>query len=119
MPTDLADSTSGGTLIFPGDAVGIEFKLRETAVYDAEEVRAELGNEETPQFGLWLPVETPGDGEGWLNSPGELREELIDAEAAPGETYRVTRMEKNGTEETSAYEVNLEKVTAGDQSRLG
>mgnify|MGYP006928068156 CR=1 FL=1 len=40
MPTDLSEAQTGGVdLLFADDLQGTVFELRETAVYDAEEVR--------------------------------------------------------------------------------
>lgn len=110
MPTNLDEASTGGSeLVFASDLQGTVFKLAEAAVYDADEVRDELGDEDTPAFGRWLPVEV-SDGEAWLNAVGELVEELQDAEAESGDGFQVTRCQKSGSEETDPYEVNLEET---------
>lgn len=117
MPTNLADAKTGGSdLIFASDAEGTEFRLTEPAVYEAEEVRDEIGDDETPAFGRWIPIETP-DGDGWLNAVGELVEELQTFDAEEGDLFEVSRCEKSGGGETDPYEVNLVEVEP-DQSRL-
>lgn len=120
MPTDLDEATTGGaSLIFPDDAEGVRFRLNEAAVYDADEVRDELGagDDGTPAFGRWLSVEIE-DEDCWLNAPGEVIEELQRIEAEPGEVLEVSRLEKSGNGETDPFEANISRKADADQTRL-
>lgn len=117
MPESLEEAQTGGlNLLFPDELSSIEFRLTESSLYSAEEVQDEL-DAETPEFGRWLPVET-ADGDGYANAPGELIEELQRLEAESGEAFVVTRCEKSGRDETSPYEVNVERLSDEDQQRL-
>jgi DNA (cytosine-5)-methyltransferase 1 len=93
MPEDLTDSVTGSTeLVFPDDAVG-QYRLRERSVYDAEEVRTELGGD-VPQYGSWLPVEETETGmDAWLTAPSQLRTELVNAEVRSQELFEIVTME--------------------------
>lgn len=118
MPENLAEAKTGGlSLLFPDDLEGTEFRLTEPSLYSAEEVRDEL-DAETPEFGRWLPVETADEGEGFANAPGELIDELQRLEAQSGEAFEVTRCQKSGRDETSPFEVNVEKLSDDGQKRL-
>lgn len=118
MPTDLAEAASSGAteLIFPDDATRYEYRLREGQVYDAEEVRGEIGNSDVPQWGNWLPVEIE-DGEAWLNAPSQLITELVEIGIEPGHRWTVDRLEKTGSRQSDPYEVEL-SVHDEDQGRL-
>jgi len=117
MPTDLDDYETGGTeLLFSGDLEGATLSLRDMAVYEAEEVREEVGGD-VPKFGNWLPVETE-DGDGWAVALGELVEEIKQYENPVAVTFKVTRCEKSGTKQTDSYEVNTE-VQDGDVQQTG
>lgn len=120
MPTDLDEVTTGGaSLIFPDDAEGVRFRLREASVYDADEVREQLGQDDdgTPAYGRWLPVEIEEE-DCWLNAPGEVIEELQHIEAEPGEVLEITRLEKSGNKETDPFEANVTRKADADQTRL-
>jgi len=109
MPVDLSDAETGGIdLYFADDLSGINFQLRESAVYEAEEVREDVDGD-IPKFGKWLPVETE-DSDGWAVALGELIEELQTYENPLGLTFEVTRCEKSGPKDTDPYEVNVEVV---------
>lgn len=115
---DLHEAQTGGlNLLFTDELESTEFRLLEAKLLDAEEVRDAIGAE-TPEFGRWLPVETADDGEGYAVAPGELIEELQRLEAEAGEEFIVTRCEKSGYDDTSPYEVNLERLSDEDQNRL-
>lgn len=117
MPEDLETASTGSNdLYFADDLSGIEFQLRENAVYDAEEVRDELGTD-YPDFGRWLPA-TVRETDCWLVAVGELIEELQKFDDATGTVYDVTRCEKSGSEQTDPYEVNIETVTDPQQTGL-
>jgi hypothetical protein len=117
MPTDLSDAETGGIdLLFADDLSGTVFELRESAVYEAEEVREDVDGD-IPKFGRWLPVETE-DGDGWAVALGELVEELQRVENPLDVTFEVTRCEKSGTADTDPYEVNVE-VVDGDTKQTG
>ena len=106
MPEDLSDSVSGSTeLVFPDDADGQTYSLRERSVYDAGEVRDEI-DADIPEYGSWLPVEIDGD-QAWLVAPSDLRSELVDQEIRAGERFLVERMVKSGREESDPYEVTV------------
>jgi hypothetical protein len=126
MPTDLDDVETGGIdLFFGGEAEGETFMLLEPSVFEADEVRDELGTE-VPKFGRWLPVHLSDEqgkthGSGWVTAVGELVEELQGLEADPVEVpWTVTRCEKSGTKDTDPYEVNVEihDDLASDQERF-
>lgn len=117
MPTDLDDYETGGTeLLFADDLEGSTFSLRELAVYEAEEVRSEVGGD-VPKFGNWLPI-TTADGDGWAVAIGELVEELQQFENPAALDLDVTRCEKSGSSQTDPYEVNVE-VADGDPQQTG
>jgi hypothetical protein len=117
MPTDLDDHDTGGpSLLFADDLRGTVLRLRESSVYDAEEVRQRDGGE-MPKFGSWLPVETDR-GDQWAVAVGELVEELQRFEDPTAVWLEVTRIEKSGPEQTDPYEVNTETVENTGQSRL-
>lgn len=107
MPEDLTDSVTGSTeLVFPDDAVG-QYRLRERSVYDAEEVRTELGGD-VPQYGSWLPVEETETGmDAWLTAPSQLRTELVNAEVRSQELFEIVTMEKRGRDESDPYHVAI------------
>lgn len=118
MPVDLSDHSSGGPdLLFADDLSGTEFQLRQTAVYDAQEVREAESSDDMPRFGAWLPVRTEGR-DAWMVALGELTDELKRYEDPTGTTFEVTRCEKSGTEQTDPYEVNLESVSDTAQTGL-
>lgn len=126
MPTKLDEAQTGGIdLFFGGEAEGETFYLRDPAVYDADEVRAEIGGD-MPKFGRWFPVqladkEGKTHGTGWTTAVGELVEELQKAPVDPVEVpFTVTRCEKSGEKDTDPYEVNIEfhDGFAEDQDRL-
>lgn len=117
MPTNLDDYDTGGTeLLFADDLQGTVFSLREVAVYEAEEVRQEVGGD-VPKFGDWLPIETP-NGDGWAVAVGELVDEIKAYENPVAVELEVTRCEKSGHEQTDPYEVNT-KVVNGDAQQTG
>jgi len=107
MPEDLSESVTGSTeLVFPDDATGT-YSLRERSVFDAEEVRVELGTE-IPQYGSWLPVEIEETGaEAWLSAPSRLRSILVEDEIRPGERFCIEKMQKRGREQSDPYEVQV------------
>jgi hypothetical protein len=126
MPTDLDDAETGGIdLYFADDLEGTTFFLRDRAVYDAPEVRDEIGGD-VPKFGRWLPVQEADQhgqthGTGWAVAVGELIEELQDLAVDPVEVpWTVTRCEKAGDDQTAPYEVNVEThdKLADDQDQL-
>lgn len=115
---DLDDANTGNdTLLFADDLPGTAFRLREASVYDAEEVRDELGGD-VPRFGRWLPVVTDAEDAAWMVGLGELIEELQAVEDATAGTYRVTRCEQSGSGEQDPYEVNVEPVEDSAQTGL-
>lgn len=120
MPTDLDDAdTSGIELYFADDLEGQTFYLRESAVYDAEEVREETESD-TPQFGRWLPVASDGETDGWAVAVGELVEELQDTTEDPtAMPWTVTRCQKSGPEQTDPYEVNIAVEDGVEASQQG
>lgn len=120
MPIDIADASTGGaSLVFPDEAAGCRFRLREASLYEAEEVRAELGHddEQPPMFGRWLPVSIE-DEDSWVLAPGEMVEELQRLEASNGELFEVTRIQKSGNGDTDPFEVNLERKSDDTQTRF-
>jgi hypothetical protein len=126
MPTDLSEAETGGIdLYFADDLEGETFTLRDSAVYEAEEVRQEVGGD-VPKFGRWLPVEATdkngqSHGDGWTVAVGELIEELQGLAADPGVIpWTVTACRKSGPDQTDPYEVNVEAHdgTEVDQDRL-
>lgn len=108
MPEDLKESVTGSTeLVFPDDATGT-YRLREKAVYDAEEVRVELGGD-VPKYGAWLPVENPDtSSEAWLTAPSQLRSELVTREVQKRELFEIVTIDKTGSGESDPYRVEIE-----------
>ena len=107
MPTDLNESVSGSTeLVFPDDSTGT-YRLRKRSVYDAEEVRAELGGD-VPKYGSWIPVEIDETGEeAWLTAPSELRARLVEDEIGTDERFCIETMQKRGRDQSDPYEVQV------------
>jgi hypothetical protein len=107
MVDDLSESVSGSTeLVFPDDADGSTYSLRERSVYDAEEVRDELGGD-IPQYGSWLPVELEDGEEAWLTAPSQLRSVLVEDEIRTGERFQIETMEKRGLDQSDPYQVEV------------
>jgi arginine/lysine/ornithine decarboxylase len=108
MPKDLTDSVSGSTeLVFPDGATG-RYRLRERSVYEADEVREELGGD-VPKYGSWLPVEETDTGaEAWLTAPSQLRSVLVEDEIRPGELFEIVSMTKAGHDPSDPYRVTVE-----------
>lgn len=110
MPTELNESLSGdGTeLIFPDEATGRTYRLRELAVYDAEEVRDQMGGD-VPRFGQWLPVTLMDRNEepAWLTAPSDLRRRLVSEDLTEADTFTVTSLKKTGHKESDPYEAEL------------
>lgn len=107
MPDDLSESVSGSTeLVFPDDADGSTYSLRERSVYDAEEVRDELEGD-IPQYGSWLPVELEDGAEAWLTAPSQLRSVLVEDEIRTGERFRIETMKKRGMDQSDPYQVGV------------
>lgn len=118
MPTDLSEASTGsGELVFPDDAPGKQYRLREQAVYDAEEVRDEIGNRDVPRYGRWLPVEN-GDGPGWLSAPSALIEELQRDGFENGSVFEIVTMEQTGPDPSDPYRVEVRAVDDSEQSRF-
>lgn len=116
MPTDLSDAETGGpSLVFADDLQGTVFQLAEPKIYDADEV-SDPGR--VPEFGEWIPAQDADGREVWLVAVSELVEELQTVDAPGGDTFEITRCEKSGPKQTDPYEVNLETLADGDQSRL-
>lgn len=114
MPEDLQSASTGANdLYFADDLQGTVFKLRESAVYGADEV-TDPG--EVPEFGRWLKAAVDGR-DVWLVAVGELIAELKRFDKPTGTLLEVTRCEKSGTSATAPYEVNLEAVDPA-QDRL-
>jgi len=112
MPEDLADSVSGSAeLIFPDDADSRTYRLEELSVYEAEEVRNEIGSDDVPQYGSWIPVTEETDSRAWLNAPSQLRSQLVKDNVTAGERFKITKMVK-GTGQSDPYRV---KVTYPDR----
>jgi len=118
MPTDLSEHETGGIdVLFADDLPATTFRLRESAVYEADEVRQETGTD-IPKFGNWMPVRLDDGTEGWMVALGELVEELQRLENPQAVTCTITRCEKSGTQQTDPYEVNVE-IDAGDAKQSG
>jgi hypothetical protein len=123
MPQDLSESVSGSTeLVFPDDAGGETYRLRERSVYEAEEVQEDL-NGDVPQYGSWVPVTVQStDSEAWLTAPSELRSALVEDEIQTGERFVIETMQKRGRNQSDPYQVELSypdrDVTGRDQTSL-
>lgn len=105
MTRKLEETVTGSTeLVFPDDGKGM-YRLRERTVFDAEEVRSELGGD-IPQYGVWLPVELDGE-DAWLNAPSELRSILVEDEIKPGERFEIVTMRQTGTGQSDPYKVQV------------
>lgn len=111
MPESLSDAATGnGELIFPDDAAGDEYELREANVYDADEVRERIETDDVPRFGRWLPVNAgPGaQREAWLNAPSALIEKLQAKDVDPGDRFSITEIQKPGHEDSNPYQVSIQ-----------
>jgi hypothetical protein len=123
MAEDLRDSVSGTVeLVFPDDAAGKTYRLRELTVYDAEEVREDLDGD-VPQYGRWLPVKEQETGDdAWLTAPSRLRSALVENDVQTGETFGIGTMKQTGTGQTDPYLVELtlpeRRDNPGDQASL-
>lgn len=117
MPTNLDDYDAGGTdLLFADDLYDTQFSVREPAVYEAEEVRADVGGD-VPKFGNWIPVVTE-DGDGWMVALGELVEEMQSYQNVASLELHITTCEKSGTKQTDSYSVETE-IISGDDKQTG
>ena len=117
MPENLYEAETGTTdLIFASDmaedeVTPLELRLTAGKLYEADEVRDEIGNPDVPRYGDWVPVETAADrpeDPSFAMAPAELIEELQDKAIQPGDTFTVTRCEKIETQHYERYEVNVE-----------
>ena len=118
MPEDIDEVNTGGdTLVFADELRGTVFRLRESAVYKAEEVQGQLG-QDVPRFGRWLPATTKDAGECWLVGLGELIDELQAIQDPTAGYYEVTRCEKSGPADQDPYEINVEAVSDADQTGI-
>lgn len=123
MPEDLSESVSGSTeLVFPDDTTGKMYRVRELVVFDAEEVRDDLGIAH-PEYGKWLPVEVLETGlDAYLTAPSQLRTELVQADVNPGERFQIDLMQKQGRNQSDPYQVELSfpdrKAVPEDQASL-
>jgi hypothetical protein len=117
MTQDLDDSVSGSTeLVFPDGATG-QYRLAERTVYDAEEVREELGGD-VPKYGSWLPVEELETGnEAWLTAPSQLRAVLVEDSIETGERFEIVTMTKTGTDPSDPYRVDVEYPDRDETAR--
>jgi hypothetical protein len=104
---------------------GETFCLRESAVYEAAEVREETDTD-TPEFGDWVPV-TPvhknGDDrghDGWAVAVGELIECLQQSDAdLTTVPFTITRCQKSGSAQTDPYEVSMDVHSDADERQTG
>ena len=110
MPQGFDEVSTGDVeLVFPDEAADETYRLREQAVYGAEEVRDEAGTEEVPKYGDWLPVEAEGR-DAWLNAPSALLSEVADRDeknVRPGERFTIDRLSKTGYQESDPYEAEI------------
>lgn len=120
MPRE-ADPNAGQTteLVFTDQLEGTVFEVRRTpSIYEAEEVREETGND-TPEFGVWVPVYLPGpDEDGWMVAVSELEQWVAKTENVTAGVYEVTKCQKTGSAQTDPYEVQVEAISEGGQSSL-
>jgi len=106
MPTKLNDAVSGAAdLIFPDDATGT-YQLAESNVYEAEEVRDQLGGD-MPKHGQWIPIVTERGRTEFLTAPSRLITELVKAEVTESERFSIESMVQYGTEPNDPYEVTV------------
>lgn len=120
MPRELSESVSGAVeLIFPGDADGQEYRLRELGVYEAEEVREELGDGDVPQYGDWMKVVTEMDEEAWLCAPSQLRKRLLDEEVEPGNRVTIHELKKTGSRQSDPYRAEISVNRGRDDEQSG
>ena len=115
MTKDLYEAETGTRdLYFASDMseeTPLELRLTAGKLYEAEEVRDEIGNPDVPRYGDWIPVEAPGDqpdDPSFAMAPAELIREIQNKAIQPGDTFTVTRCEKTETEHYEQYEVNVE-----------
>lgn len=109
MPRKLSESVTGAVeLIFPDDATGNQYRLRELAVYGPEEVRDELGDSDVPKYGDWLPVETENGDEAWLNAPSQLRKRLVDEQVETSDRFTVTELAQTGSQQSDPYRAQID-----------
>jgi len=118
MPTDLTESVAASVeLVFPDEATRNQYSLRERSVYDADEVRDEIGSDDVPQYGKWLPVTLDGE-DGWLIAPSELRTALVEKSIRQGEPFRIATMKKTGSRQSDPYSVEV-KLLDRDAEQTG
>jgi hypothetical protein len=89
----------------------LELRLHEYQVYEAEEVRDEIDDMETPSYGDWIPVQDAKTGteeRAFCQAPAELIQEIQDADIQTGDTFKITRCQKAGPEDHAPYQVNVE-----------
>lgn len=121
MPQDFSEVSTGDVeLVFPDDATGNTYRLREQAVFEASEVRDEAETGDVPKYGDWLPVQLEGR-EAWLNAPSALLSEVADRDGAnvsAGERFTVDRLAKTGHKQSDPYEAEISFPDDRDQSRV-
>ena len=119
MPENLADVETGSIeIVFADDLQNQEFSLREAAVYSADEVR-EIEETEIPKYGRWLPVTVGDEQEAWLVGISALLAKVQEYENPVAPTFRVTSIEKTGTQDSDPYQVELEQVSGPDPDQTG
>lgn len=111
--TDLEElATSNRDVIRPEDAENVPYRLEDTDSTEADEISAEG---EFPQFGEFLDVTALNGGAGdlgprWLECPGGLARELVEAGLAEdGAEFQILGTEKD---DTGAWTFDLEEFDA-------
>lgn len=111
------DYSGQGDYLFANNLTGIEFRLKEDRVYDADDDDEPSPTIEAEVHGKWIRVETGEFEDGYISAVGGLLSELKRLEYDVGDYYAVETCQKEGRKQTDPYDVELVEVEP-DQSRL-
>lgn len=108
MPKTPEEATAKDAL-YPDDLPGKALEIVEYAYYDADDDSDADHLPDDARYGWWLPVSEVGveDSDIWAAAPRDLREALIDVDAAEGDAFRVIEVDK-GPKDHDPYQVEIE-----------
>lgn len=110
MPRKLSEAASENIELFlPDDAPGKEYRIEDLAIYDADELlKMENPDNVTELYGDWVKVtETDNSITGWLKLPSDLLNKLDEAEVQEQEPFRIEKLTKRGSDQSSPYQAKL------------
>lgn len=114
MPTD-AEETVAKEVLYPDDLSGETLEIDPDGLLDGGLAfwNADGDAEALPdgaKRGWWLPVDSAEHGQVWASMPGDLREQMVDADLGSGDIIEVVSMKKQGGEETSPWKAEMAVV---------